>query len=602
MSHAGKKGLGATLQNGGVQFRVWAPFAKKVSVATPYVFYDLRNQVEMSKDEDGYWSAFIAGAEAGQTYKYIIDTGEKIIRKNDPRGRALTSSDDGSSIIVDDDIKWENDAFSIPPKNEQIIYELHVGTYNRRDVSTQGTFYDAIEKLDHLAKMGINMIELMPVTSMAFSNGWGYNVSDLFSVEPSYGGRRGLMEFVKACHKRNIGVIVDVVYNHLFSMNLWRFDGWYENNGGGIYFYNDARGYTPWGDHPDYGEDDHIPWNNRPDYGRSEVRDYILDNVRMWFEEYHVDGLRLDSTIYMRNYAGADNNPAHDIPEAWSLLGQITSLAHTLRKNSIIIAEDSSSNSFITKPIAENGCGFDAQWKFNVAHGIRMMFGLKACYGAGLFTEIQSKYNDDAFESVIFCDSHDTAANGEVRFTSAVAPDDPTGHIARQSSLVATAVTLTAPGIPMILQGQEIMQDGSFNDWDDLEWQEARKYKGISLAYTHLINLRRNIYHHTAGLIGQSINVFHADATNHVIAYHRWKNGGAGDDVIVIANFGNTTHEIYELVFPVSGEWQIRFNSSWKGYDKESQSKNIKTIKTDDNGHVTIALPQYCALILSQDA
>ena len=152
---------------------------------------------------------------------------------------------------------------------------------------------------------------------MAFSNGWGYAPNHIFSVESMLGGRHGLMKFVHACHQHGIGVILDVVYNHFYGdTDLWRFDGWSENDRGGIYFYNDERGDTPWG--------------GRPDYGRPEVRQFILDNVAMWFAEYHIDGLRVDSTIYMRNTAGRDNDPDHDIGDAWSLLQDIVSLAHKL--------------------------------------------------------------------------------------------------------------------------------------------------------------------------------------------------------------------------------------------------------------------------------
>lgn len=138
-------------------------------------------------------------------------------------------------------------------------------------------FYDAIEKPDYLAGLGINMVEVMPVTSMAFSNGWGYNVTDIFSIENAYGGRHGLMEFVKACHIRGIGA---GRCNHFMSTDLWRFDGWcLKITRGGIYFYNDERGDTPWG--------------SRPDYGRPEVRQFLIDSVVMWLNEFRVDGLRL---------------------------------------------------------------------------------------------------------------------------------------------------------------------------------------------------------------------------------------------------------------------------------------------------------------------
>lgn len=159
-------------------------------------------------------SATIDGVEPGQNYQYVITNGDVTLRKNDPRGLALTASDHGFSVVVNDEFDWQNDQFTPPPPNQQIIYELHVGTFNRPDPATTGTFETAIEKLDYLRDLGVNMIELMPITSMAFSNGWGYAPNYLYSVESMLGGRYGLMLFVRECHKRGIGVILDVVYNH----------------------------------------------------------------------------------------------------------------------------------------------------------------------------------------------------------------------------------------------------------------------------------------------------------------------------------------------------------------------------------------------------
>ena len=340
---------------------VWAPFAKQVYIDGTFT---PNGKQPLTSEDDGYWFALIHGAEPGHQYKYIIETPDgRLLEKNDPRARAITSSDKGFSVIVDNEFDWHGDNFIMPPKYDQVIYELHVGTFNRPDAATSGTFDSAIEKLDYLRDLGINIIELMPVTSMAFSNGWGYAPNHIFSVESMLGGRHGLMKFVRACHQHGIGVILDVVYNHFYGdTDLWRFDGWSENDRGGIYFYNDERGDTPWG--------------GRPDYGRPEVRQFILDNVAMWLTEYHIDGLRVDSTIYMRNTAGRDNDPDHNIGDAWSLLQDIVSLAHKIKPDSLIIAEDSASNPQIVAPRLDGGCGFDSQWELGFPHALRAALGL----------------------------------------------------------------------------------------------------------------------------------------------------------------------------------------------------------------------------------
>lgn len=594
MSHQLKKDLGATLHRAGVEFRVWAPFAKKVQLIWPYLPYDLpdkSNILDMQSEQDGYWSIMVGEAEPGQSYRYLIDTGTELLKRNDPRARALTDSDNGASVIVSNSFDWGTESFVSIDTKDQVIYELHIGTFNRPDAATPGTFDSAIEKLDYLKNLGITMIELMPVTSMAFSNGWGYAPNYLYSVESMYGGRHGLMTFVRECHSRGIGVILDVVYNHFFSdTDLWQFDGWSENGRGGIYFYNDERGDTPWG--------------GRPDYGRPEVRQFILDNVTMWFNEYRLDGLRVDSTIYMRNKEGRDNDPANDIDDAWSLLGDITTLAHKINPQALIIAEDSASNAAITRSTKDGGCGFDAQWELGFPHAIRDAFGLtqdKPAALDGLLYESTHTYDDDMFKRVIFSDSHDTAANGSVRLNQAITPQDAGSLFAREKLILADALTLTSPGIPMLLQGCEFLQEGSFNEWQALDWKRTEKYAGIVLAHKHLIDLRKNVYQNTGGLCGGSMSLFHTDDENHIIAYHRWNTGGVGDDVIVIANIGEKKIENYILALPLTGLWRCRFNSSWKGYSKDFREVITETLCPDNSKNVNISLAPYNICVFSQD-
>jgi 1,4-alpha-glucan branching enzyme len=588
VEHAKKKinkKLGATLHRDGVDFRVWAPFDKAVSV----LVNDSFNQSETPMtNEGGYWSATVEDAKVGQSYKYhICKADDTWVDRNDPYARQLTNSDTGMSVIVDPHIEWGDVEQPTTPLEKQVIYELHIGTFHRPDASTEGTFASAIEKLDYLQKLGITAIELMPVNSMPTGISWGYNPIHWFAVETAYGGRRGLLDFVKACHERGIRVILDVVYNHASNSELWQFDGWSENGGGGIYFYNDDRGNTPWG--------------SRFDYGRTEVRQFLLDNIAMWLTEYKIDGLRFDSTTYMRNREGPSENPATEISEAWSLFQEMTKLARKINPHAIMIAEDSSGNEWITKPVEIGGAGFDAQWGISFPEAIRHELGLNS-NNMSISTELEKYYNGYAFGKVVFGDSHDTAANyGAVRINAAATPGNSGSVFARQYGLVANAITLTAPGIPMILQGNEFMQPGNFNDWKQLEWDKTEQFAGIVEAHQHLIDLRLNKHGNTAGLLGNAVNVFHYDGVNKITAYHRWQNGGPKDDTVVIVNFNDQRFDAYDIWLPVKGTWQVRFNSSWKGYSPDFNESKVESVTTDDNGKVTIALADYNVLILSQD-
>lgn len=584
MGHQAKQALGAVVTKSGVSFRVWAPFAQNVTVVVH------GQETYLESEGDGYWSGAASEAVPGQSYKYHIQTADgQWLERNDPYARQLTLSEGGMSLIVDPDFDWEDTEAPSIAKEQHIIYELHVGTFNRPDASTEGTFMTAIEKLDYLVALGITTIELMPVTSMVTGQGWGYAPTSLFAVENSYGGRHGLLEFVKACHRRGIAVVLDVVYNHISSSNdLWQFDGWSENGRGGIYFYNDERADTPWG--------------ARFDYGRAEVRQFILDNVAMWLTEYRLDGLRVDSTIFMRNTMGNNDDPAHDLPEAWSLMQDINRLAHRINPHALTIAEDYSINDYLTKSIDEGGAGFDAQWGTSFPLAIRKRFGMdNHDFGGSLNDELRHFFNGQAFQKIVYGDSHDTAANGWSRLNEATTPGNAGSVFARQRSLIANALALTAPGIPMILQGEEFLQPGSFNDWQILEWDKTEQFAGIVLAHHNLIELRKNVHGNSAGLLGHGINVFHEDSTNNVIAFHRWDQGGVHDDVIVIINFSDIRHNEYILNVPVPGQWNVRFNSSWKGYSPDFNETATMSVQTDDNNGIRVELADYNVLILGQD-
>lgn len=590
MGHHATKHLGATVHDKGVDFAVWAPFAQSVSLLLSIEFST--KEIAMENDGSGVWSVKKVDAEPGQSYKYRITTPAGVVLdKNDPYARQITDSDNGWSVIVASEFEWGNtENFTSVDHHQAVIYELHVGTFNRPDASTTGTFYTAIDKLDYLKNLGITVIELMPVTSMATSYGWGYAPNHIFSVENAYGGRHGLLEFVKACHTRGMSVVLDVVYNHFFSeTDLWQFDGWSENDRGGIYFYNDERGDTPWG--------------GRPDYGRPEVRQFLLDNVTMWLTEFRIDGLRVDSTIFMRNTKGENDNHSLDIPEAWSLLAEMTNLAKKINPNGLMIAEDNASNAGIVQPVAEGGLGFSAQWEVGFPHVIREAMGLADSAQqprlTGLAYELTHTYRNDAFDKVIFSDSHDSAANGSARLNEVAAPGNAENTFARHQTLLAAALALTAPGIPMLLQGQEFMQEGTFNDWKMLEWEKTEQFDGIVLAHKHLIDLRLNRYNNTKGLLGQYTQLIHRDDANNVIAYHRKDQGGPGDDTIVIVNISDTSFLDYELTLPQPGHWQVRFNSSWNGYSVDFHDTEFSAAKADSNGKATVALPEYSVLILS---
>lgn len=574
--------LGAEFHDRFTIFRVWSPFAKSIAVQGDFSDWQ---DIALEKDSNNIWSKKVNHVKAGQTYKYkILGFDDNIYYRNDPRALALTDSDDGKSVVTDGQFDWEGlESVDIASKDQQIIYELHLGTFNRPDVATTGSFASAIEKLDYLKSLGVTTIELMPITSMSTSYGWGYAPNAIFSVESLYGGSFGLKNFIKEAHRRGLAVMLDVIYNHFSNTNdLWNFDGWNENGGGGIYFYNDDRVKTPWG--------------GRPDYGRKEVRDFILDNVAMWLNDYHVDGFRIDSTIYMRNIYGNNSDPANDIPDAWRLMSDITSLVRRIKPDALVIAEDCAGNAMITEDQQNGGAGFDSQWDLGLPHVIRGALYLPSePHGlSNLVNVMQQSFSGDWSKRIVFADSHDTAANGGARIIASAVGETNTNSVsARRIAILSSAIALTTPGIPMLLAGSEFLQGGDFNEWRALIWSNAEKFAGIVEAHRHLIALRANHHGDTAGLASNYLNFLMVDENCRVLVYQRGED--KQQPVIVAINFSGLKWKNYNLNLP-PGDWRVRFNSSWRGYSKDFSGIDLDIV--NQNSKITLAPHQV--LILSK--
>ncbi len=481
----------------------------------------------------------------------------------------------------------------MPPWNELVIYEMHIGTFNDQPGGLPGNFDEAILRLDHLVDLGINAIEIMPINEFPGDISLGYNPSHPYAVESAYGSVPAMKRFVDAAHSRSMAIILDVVHNHYGpnDLDLWRFDGWSQGIFGGIYFYQDERAFTPWGD-------------TRPDFGRGEVRQYIRDNAVMWLEEFHVDGFRWDSTLNIRTHNLGDN------PEGWSLMQWINNEIDASHPSAINIAEDMQNNAWITKSTGEGGAGFDSQWNAQFVHPIRAAVITpddNARNMGSVKAAIEQRYNADAFERVIFTESHDEVSNGRRRVPEEIWPGNAGSWYSKKRSTMGAALAMTSPGVPMIFQGQEVLEDGFFADDDPVDWSKEITFSGIRQMYKDMIQLRRNAYNHTRGLRGQSLNVFHVNDNEKMIAFHRWDQGGPGDDVIVVCNFRNQTWQDYRIGLPRNGVWKVRFNSDWNGYSDDFGNFYTPDVASDNiswdglgySGVIKIA--PYSVVILSQD-
>ncbi|MGH9157269.1 MAG: alpha-amylase family glycosyl hydrolase [Acidimicrobiales bacterium] len=591
-------GMGAVAHVGGVGFRVWAPNAEGVSVAGSFNAWSPEAN-PMANEGGGYWSVEVADAAAGDGYKFVVRRGGEVLWRNDPYAREVTNSA-GSSVVADPDFDWGDDgSYRMPPWDELVIYELHVGTFNDARGGGPGSFASVARRLPYLRDLGVTAIELLPSAEFALDFSWGYNPAHIFAVEQAYGGPVALKELVRDAHRYGIAVILDVVYNHFgpSDLDLWRFDGWSENGGGGIYFYNDRRRQTPWGD-------------TRPDYGRPEVVRYLIDNSLHWLEEFRFDGLRWDATAYIRNIYGNEGDPGNDIPDGWRLMQRLTTETGRRQPWKLHIAEDLRTNPWLTRPAETGGAGFDTQWDAAFVHPVRAL--LKTWSDGGRSMEalraaIDHRPDGDGLRRVIYTESHDEVANGHARLPEEIAPGDAANVYAQKRSTLGAALVMTAPGIPMIFQGQEILEDEWFHDDDPVDWSKEQTHAGIWLLYRDLIRLRRNWYNTTAGLRGRHINVHHLNDDDNVMAFHRWDRGGPGDDVVVVVNASDRRWDAYRVGFPRPGRWRVRCNTDWGGYSSAFDDHLSYDTVADGGTHdglahsADVGLGRYAAIILSQD-
>ncbi|MGW7516725.1 alpha-amylase family glycosyl hydrolase [Streptomyces sp. NPDC054796] len=565
--------MGALPYEGGCAFRVWAPHARAVAVTGTFSRWALPG-VPLAAEAGGHWSADVPGVTRGDEYRYTLTAPDgTALSRPDPYASAMTGSL-GNSVVRGTEFDWarwetregamegarDSDPrpYRTPPWDELVVYELHVGTFNDQPGGGPGRFADAIERLPHLAALGVTAIELMPPAEFPGGFSWGYNPSMPFAVETDLGGPDGLKELVARAHGLGIAVLLDVVYNHLGpgDLHLWRYDGWHEGDGGGVYFYNDWRARTPWGD-------------TRPDFGRPEVRRFLRDNALHWLEEYRMDGLRWDATAYLRNVHGGGGDPGAELGDGWALMRWINDEIDRRQPWKLSIAEDLRDDPRLTTG-TPHGAGFDAQWDAGFVHPVR-----RAVIAAddaerdmhAVRAAVEHRYGDDALRRVVYTESHDEVANGHARVPEEIWPGNADSWWSKKRSTLGAALVLTSPGIPMLFQGQEFLEDRWFDDQDPLDWSRAERFAGIVALYRDLIALRRDLRGTTAGLRGGHVTVHHVNDTDKVLAYHRWHHGGPRDSTVVLANFGHRAYGDYVIGLPREGTWRVRLNTDWPGYD-----------------------------------
>ncbi len=617
---AGHTGMGAIPYPEGVTFRVWSMFADSVSVAGEFNGWSVTATPLARDGTSNYWSVDVPGATVGQGYKFVLPYAAKPGRdpyRMDPYVRSLAPDGSGNlnAIVASTDAAYEGGAYTTPRWNEAVLYELHIPTFNASPAPAEpGTFDSAMVRLPELAQLGVNAIEIMPLGQFPGTAGTGYNPGYIFAVDNDYGGPDGFRTYVNATHSQGIAVILDVVYNHVSGLDMWQFDGWsidgnlcgwctpYAANytNGGIYFFEDSRAHTPYS-------------HARFDVGRQEVCQYLFDNVTRWLEDRFLDGLRLDSTVSIRNIQDQFENWSlvQAVPEGIALLQRMNQRVQSTQGWKIMIAEDLQGDGSITAPLSEGGYGFNAQWDDNFCGKLRWAATAPMDNQRNigdLAGAIAGMNGGNAFKSILYSENHDKDDPRQGgRLPAIIGNGVADSWFARKQSTLAACVMLSVPGIPMLFMGQEFLEYRPFPNYgadpQPIDWSRKDTYSGIWTLYRDMIGLRRT-GSNTRGLRGANVHVLPVFGDN-VLVYHRWDQGGPGDDVLVVCNFANQSYANYQIGVPRPGMWRERFNSdsndygftNWPCYDTDANGPALNGMPYSAD----VSLGAYTCLVLSQD-
>lgn len=551
----------------GVEFAVWAPNAKKVSVVGDFNMWDgRRHLMEMQKDS-GIFALFIPGVKEGDIYKYEIRIrGGANVLKADPYGFRSQLRPENASVVADiTGYDWNDKDYMDARKKAGIlggpmnIYEVHLGSWKKPEEEEGRPFYNyreiAPELAEYVLEMGYTHIELLPVMEHPFDGSWGYQVTGYYAPTSRFGTPDDFMYFVDYMHGKGIGVILDWVPAHFpkDSFGLACFDGTC------LYEHQDKRQ----GEHPHWGT---LIYN----YGRPQVSNFLIANALFWVEQYHADGIRMDavaSMLYLdygkndgewiaNRYGGRENL------EAIELLKHLNSIMHKRNKNVLMIAEESTAWPMVSGPVEEGGLGFDMKWNMGWMNDFLTYMKTdplfrKHCHGCITFSMMYA-YS----EKFLLVFSHDEVVHGKGSLVNKMPGD----YDHKFANLRTAMMFMTGhPGKKLLFMGQEFAQFSEWSEAKSLDWNLISEYQKHQ--EFHLFSKEMNkLYQSEPSLYEQDFCpegfewMSCMDADRSIVSFvRRAKN--TDDMLLFVCNFTPVSYEAFRQAVPVYGKYKEIFNS-----------------------------------------
>lgn len=540
----------------GTSFAVWAPGVQAVRVVGEFNDWDGRMNAMRTLGNSGVWELFIPCVKPGDRYKFQILTEHgQWVEKADPMAYGteippLTASRVVESNYVFKDQEWMAARAGRDPHNSPMsVYEVHLGSWHLglsyKDLATQ--------LVEYVKWQGFTHVEFMPVSEHPFGGSWGYQVTSYFAPTSRFGHPDEFRHLVDALHQAGIGVIMDWVPAH-FPKDEWALAKF---NGGPLYEHADPR----LGEHPDWG-------TLIFDFGRNEVRNFLVANALYWFEEFHIDGLRVDavaSMLYLdysreegqwspNRFGGRENL------EAIAFLQEMNATAYRRNPGIVTIAEESTAFPGVTAPTDLNGLGFGIKWNMGWMHDSLDYMAEDPVNRGWHHNQITFSLVYAFTENFLLPISHDEVVHGKGSLLSKM-PGDRWQQLANLRAYLA--FQWAHPGKQLIFMGTEFGQESEWSEQHGLDWwlAENPSHRAIQL----LVKDLNHRYAETPALFQQDNTsdgftwINGGDSAHNVVSFVRWDKDGKA--LLCVVNFAGMAYEDFRVGVPHEGQWAEVLNT-----------------------------------------
>ncbi len=545
----------------GAAFALWAPNARAVRVIGDFNHWSGEAHAMRNMGSSGVWELFIPGVETGTKYKYeILTKSGQWISKIDPLGKYFEHPPLTASIVHESNHKWSDSSWLETRvkrdalKSPMSIYEMHIGSWR------PGLSYRELadEVIDYLAELSFTHVEFMPIAEHPYGGSWGYQVTGYYAPTSRFGDPDDFRYLVDRLHQAGFGVIVDWVPAH-FPKDEWalaKFDG------EPLYEHADPRR----GEHPDWG-------TLIFDFGRNEVRNFLVANALYWFDQFHIDGLRVDAVASML-YLDYSREGGEWLPnefggrenlDAIKFLQEVNATAYREHPGVMMIAEESTSWGGVSSPTDGGGLGFGFKWNMGWMHDSLQYVSKDPMYRKYHHGELTFSMLYAYDEKFVLPISHDEVVHGKGSMLSKMPGD----HWQKFANLRAYLCYMWAhPGKQLLFMGQEFAQSSEWSESRGLDWWalEQPAHAGIQKLVGDLNRLYGELPalweldHDRTGFTW----IDGGNADQNLVSFVRFDSSGS--PLVAVVNFSGAPLHDFVLGMPVSGAWEELLNTDAAAY------------------------------------